>query len=59
MWFLTKYAGFSCLWIEYSLAELAILGAITGPLAVLGDLLESFVKRCGGVKVHISLSYIA
>lgn len=40
----------SSVYLDVPLVHLAILGAVIGPLAVLGDLAESLIKRDAGIK---------
>ena len=39
------------LYVKITLLDYAILGAVSGILSIMSDLLESFMKRCANVKV--------
>jgi hypothetical protein len=41
------------IWVKFPMWDYFIIGLITSFLAVISDLLESFIKRCAGVKVII------
>ena len=43
------------LYVKISLQDYAILGAVNGVLAIMSDLIESFMKRCSMVKVTPNL----
>lgn len=45
---------FDWLYPKISMVDYMILGAVGGVLAILSDLLESFLKRSAGVKVSKS-----
>jgi CDP-diglyceride synthetase len=40
------------IWMQIPMWDNIILGFVTGILAILGDLFESVLKRCAGVKVR-------
>lgn len=42
------------LWLKLPLVDYVILGISNAVFSVYSDLLESFIKRCAGVKVPIS-----
>jgi CDP-diglyceride synthetase len=49
---------FDQIWMMLPLKDYLIIGAVTGFLAVVSDLFESFLKRCAGVKVtHFQCIY--
>ena len=39
------------IWLKLDLKDYLIIGFATGILAILSDLVESFLKRCADVKV--------
>ncbi|CDW89544.1 phosphatidate cytidylyltransferase [Stylonychia lemnae] len=49
MWVIAHYIS-DFLYVKIGLLDYAIIGAVSGVLAVLSDLTESFMKRCANVK---------
>lgn len=48
---------FEHIYMIMTLKEYITLGLIVAPLAIMSDLLESFLKRCANVKVKTILIY--
>lgn len=51
---------FDNIWVDLPLLDYFIIGNVVGILAILSDLIESFLKRCGNVKVltHFDLTWL-